>query len=333
MRSEDAPRVLLIGQGPTALSAMEALHERFQVIGLVRDPSAPETSDGTAQAACSLGIPVQADTRLAAVSALVLAERPAIVVVSSYSRILPPALVEACPFVNVHYAPLPRLRGRASVNWALINGDPYTAITIHTLVPGLDAGGILYQRLVPITGKATVTSLYERLNALQRAALADAVQRRLDGDEGDPQVETDATYGCTRLPEDGEIDWSAPTAVVDRLVRALLAPYPGAFTYLGTERLTVLEAVPLAEAPRYEGRVPGRVVGVSRAGGSVDVLTGDGVLRLLRVGRATGATVAASEAITSVRATLGLRTGDLLRRLDELEHELTTLKADRDVGR
>jgi methionyl-tRNA formyltransferase len=321
--------VLLLGLGPTAQSALEALHERFQVVGVVRDGAGQQAEDATVQRARSLGVPVHPDASLRAVSALVESLRPACVVVSSYNRILPAALLEACPFVNVHYAPLPRLRGRASVNWALINGEPQTAITVHTLVPGLDAGGILYQRLVPIADAATVTDLYEQLNEVQREVLADAVRRRLDGDEGAPQREADATYGCTRLPEDGEIDWSAATVAVDRLIRALVTPYPGAFTYLGTERLWIAGALPLADAPRYEGRVPGRVVAVSKANGFVDVLTGDGVLRLLEVRRDGGPTMPASQAITSVRATLGLRSGDLLARLAELERRLAALEADR----
>jgi methionyl-tRNA formyltransferase len=330
MRSDGGPRarVLLLGLGPTSLSALEALHERFEVVGMVRDAAGQEATDGAVLRARSLGVPVHTDLSLAAVSALVEAARPACVVVSSYHRILPPDLLEACPFVNVHYAPLPRYRGRASVNWALINGEPATAITVHTLVPGLDAGGILHQRLVPIAATATVTDLYEQLNAVQREVLADAVQRRLDGDEGVPQVEADATYGCTRLPEDGEIDWSAPTAAVDRLIRALADPYPGAYTWLGTERLWIPLAAPLRGAPRYEGRVPGRVIAVSRADGFVDVLTGDGVLRLLRVRPDGGTAVAASQAITSVRATLGLRVADVLARLAGLERELAGLRAE-----
>ena len=330
MRSDGTPDVpvLLLGLGPTTLSALEALCERFEVVGLVRDGTGQEPADETVQRAQALGVPVHSNVSVASVTALVAELRPACVVVSSYNRILPASLLEACPFVNVHYAPLPRYRGRASVNWALINGEPCTAITIHTMLPGLDAGGILYQRLIPIGDTATVTDLYEQLNGLQRVALADAVQRRLDGDEGAPQSEADASYGCTRLPEDGEVDWSAPTAAIDRLIRALTEPYPGALTYLGTDRLWITSAVPRADAPRYEGRVPGRVIGVSRAHGFVDVLTGDGVLRLLQVRPDGRSVMAASEAITSVRMTLGLRAGDLLAKLIRLEQELAALRED-----
>ena len=78
-----------------------------------------------------------------------------------------------------------------------------------------------------------------------------------------PQDESAASYGCTRISDDGEIDWSASTKRVYALVRALGAPYPGAFTYLGMRRMRIVRAVPVADPPRYIGRVPGRVVGRS----------------------------------------------------------------------
>ncbi len=304
-------RVLLIGLGPTTLSALEALAERFDVVGLVR--GLPE--DKTVGRARELGVPVYADTKPAALEALVLQLQPDAVVVSSYDRILPGRMLEGRPFVNVHYAPLPRYRGRATVNWALINGEPTAAISVHTLVAGLDAGGILYQGEVPIGERATVTELYEQLNDLQHANLADAVQRRLEGDEGGAQDESHATYACTRVPGDGEIDWSQPTVAIDRLIRALTDPFPGAFTFLDARRLWIRKAEPVPDPPRYEGRIPGRIVGRSRTEGWADVLTGDATLRLWLVQRDGHPIQPASEVITSVKATLGLGLSDLLDRL------------------
>jgi len=310
--------VVLVGLGGTTATALEALLERFIVAALVRDED-----DEVASRARAAGVAVSADVSVGGLADLVGRLDPGCVVVSSYNRILPGALVAARPFVNVHYAPLPRYRGRATVNWALINGEPVAAISIHSLVPGLDAGGILYQRTVPIGPADTVADLYARLNELQRGALAEAVARRLSGDGGEPQDERGATYACTRLPEDGEIDWSAPTARVDGLVRALAPPFPGAYTYLGLRRLWVRRAAPVADAPVYEGRVPGRVVRVSRAEGAVDVLTGDGVLRLCEVALdGDEAARPATDLVRSVRTTLGLRTGDLLDRIAALERAL-----------
>jgi len=279
-------------------------------------------------AAEARGVPVTAEAAPAKVASLVEALAPDAVVISSYHRIVPPALLARCPFVNVHYAPLPRYRGRANVNWALINGEACAAITIHRVVPELDAGPVLFQQLVPVQARDTVTALYARLNAIQRERLGETVVRFLDGWPGTPQREEDATYGCARLPEDGELDWRSGTAALDRLIRALAPPYPGAFTYLAGRRLRVWRAVPVAGAPRYAGRVPGRVVGRSAAQGWVDVLTGDGLLRLLEVQAEDGPPVPAAALIPSVRATLGLRTGDLLQRLEALEREIARLKGE-----
>jgi methionyl-tRNA formyltransferase len=214
------------------------------------------------------------------------------------------------------------------VNWAIITGQPTAAITIHVLDRELDAGNILFQESTPIEPDDTVADLYARLNALQRRHLGDAVVRHVDGDDGKLQAHEHATYGCTRLPQDGEIDWNTTSGAIDALVRALVSPFPGAFTYLDGRRLTVWRAVAIEHPPVYEGRVPGRVVSVSRADGYADVLTGDGIVRLFEVEAEPGRRVPAATVVRSVRATLGLRTADLLARIDALEREVARLRHD-----
>ena len=320
-------RVLLVGMGSTTATALDALAERFAVVGLVREVAAGAV-DPVVVRACRLGVRVIPVATIAGIEAAVNELRPDCVVVSSFHRILPDTLLARCPFVNVHYAMLPQYRGRANVNWAILNGERTTGISIHEIAPGVDSGNILYQAEVPIGPNDDVTTLYERLNALQRNALAAAVERRLAGDRGDAQDESHATYGCTRLPEDGQIDWSASTASVHALVRSLTPPFPGAFTFFEGRRLIVWRAKVVADPPRYVGRVPGRVINVSRADGSVDVLTGDGVLRLLEVQVDGGERMVAANLIRSVKSTLGLRTGDLLRRIEQLERQLSMMMAD-----
>jgi methionyl-tRNA formyltransferase len=320
----DRPRVVLVGLGATTQAALDGLVGTVEVVALVRSGD-----DDTVARARAAGLAVVDDATPAGVRQAVESLAPDAVVVSSFDRILPADLVERCPFVNVHYAPLPRLRGRATVNWAIINGDDEAAISIHHLVAGLDAGGILYQASVPIGGRSTVASVYEALDDLQRVHLADAVLAALAGDPGRPQDEEAATYACARLPDDGEIDWCASTIAIDRLVRALVAPFPGAFTWLGLDRVFLDAAEPLADGPRYEGRVPGRVIRVDRAGGSVDVLTGDGVLRVRRVRVGAGEAVDAATVIRSARSTLGLRTADLVSRIVQLESRHVGADAER----
>jgi methionyl-tRNA formyltransferase len=325
--------VLLLGLGPTALSALESLTARFRVTGLIRDArQCPDGEDEVLVRARALGVPVFADVTMDGVERAVAESAPDCVVVSSYDRILPSRVLSRCRFVNVHYARLPEYRGRANVNWAIINGEPETAITIHVIAPGLDAGNILYQQKVPIGPDDTVGDLYDKLNDVQRQALAETVERYLRGYEGEAQDETAATYGCTRVPDDGEIEWAAPTEQIYALVRALAPPYPGAHTYLDTRRIAVLKAFPLGSAPRYVGRIPGRVVGRSLRDGHVDVLTGDGVLRVHEVA-ADGSAAPASAVIGSTRQTLGLRTADLLTRIESLQSQLDRARIAGDPGR
>jgi methionyl-tRNA formyltransferase len=320
--SPPRPRVLLIGFGPTTRSALDSLLGSFDVLALVRDGD-----DGVTAHARDAGVRVQVLTSPAEIRELVAALGPDCVVVSSYNRILSGPVLDLCPFVNVHYSPLPGYRGRANVNWAIINHESHAAVTVHTIVPGLDAGGVLAQELVPIESRDTIGTLYERLNGIQGQLLPRAVNRRLQGDLGDPQDESGATYGCTRLPDDGEIDWSASTRDIDALVRAVGSPYPEAFTYLGLDRLSVIAAEPSPDGKVFIGRVPGRVVGWSTGEGWTDVLTGDGVLRITRV-RVGDDELPAAQVLKSSHLTLGLRTIDLLRKIESLTARIEELTAE-----
>lgn len=319
-------RVLLIGLGVTALGALESLATRVSLVGVVREAGeAGMQPDPVALRARQLRIPIYEDASPAAIGALVSRIAPDCVVVSSYNRILSAELLARSRFVNVHYSALPRYRGRANVNWAVINDEPATAITIHVMSPGLDAGNILFQRAIQIGPRDTVGALYRQLNELQQEHLGRAVVDHLRGATGFEQNEAEASYGCTRLPEDGQLDWSAPTRRLDCMVRGLSDPFPGAWTYLNSQQLTVWSAEPVENAPAYVGRVPGRVVGRSTAAGSVDVLTGDGVLRLHQVQLEGEDRVPAANVIRSVRTTLGLRTHELLARIACLERQLNEL--------
>jgi methionyl-tRNA formyltransferase len=310
--------------GPTTFSAIESLAPKFNLLGLVRNNGGAQ-DDPTYTRAREFDIPVFTDVSPSAVAALITDMKPDCVVVSSYNRILNSALIECCPFVNVHYAPLPQYRGRANVNWALINDEPSAAITIHKLAPELDAGDILYQQMVPIRQRDTVADLYRKLNDIQQQYLAVTVRRLLDGYHGTPQDHRLGTYGCTRLPIDGEIDWQSSTRKIDCMVRALAAPYPGAYTYFRGKRLVVWNAEPVKDPPFYAGRIPGRVISVSPSSGHVDVLTGDGILRVREVQSPGGQSEAAANVIKSVRETLGFRISNLLERIQLLELQVKKL--------
>jgi methionyl-tRNA formyltransferase len=318
---------MLIGNGPTAFTALQSLTERFTVSGLCREPGHADAADEVVRFAQTAQIPIFTDTSPPGIHRAIGLSRPDGVVVSSYNRILTGEILESCHFINVHYAPLPRYRGRACVNWAVINGEPFAAISIHELVPALDAGNLLFQQLVPIDESDTISTLYERLNELQRIHLGKTVEQYFGGFRGTPQLQADASYGCTRLPDDGRIAWESPTRAVDRLVKALTEPFPGAYTYLHGRRLIVWRAEIVIDAPRYDGRIPGRVIAIDRTTGSVDVLTSDGIVRLLEVELDEGTRIKPASVIRSVRTTLGLSSEHLLARIEQLERQLRTLSA------
>lgn len=313
----DRRRVLLVGLGATTRSALDGLLPTFDVVALIRD-----TEDETTAHTRLAGVPVRLEATVAGIEAALDELHPDAVLVSSFNRIIGPALLDRCPFVNVHYAPLPRGRGRATVNWAIINGDDRAWISIHHLVPALDAGGILYQGSVPIGPRSTVTSLYEELNEQQRTHVAEAVRAAMDGRPGVTQDESEATYYCTRVPEDGDVDWSLPAADIERLVRALQPPFPLAFTWHGLTRLDIVRAEVVADAPIFEGRMAGRVVAVDRRSGSVDVLAGSGTIRLHEVAMDDLDPVPASSVVTSVRSTLGLSKATLVKEILRLQAQV-----------
>jgi methionyl-tRNA formyltransferase len=323
-------KILLLGIGPSALSALESLAARFEVVGVVRQA---EGEDEVLSRAKTLNVRVLSDISVEDVKRTIMEMQPDCVVASSYNRIFPEDVLSRCRFVNVHYAPLPRYRGRTFINWAIVNGETEFALTIHVMSPHLDAGKILCQKTITIGPHDTAWQLLSGLNEIQREVLGDTIMRFLDGHEGVSQDQSGATYACQRVPADGEIDWSMATDRIYALVRALTPPWPGAHTYLDMRRITIVRALPVPAAPRYIGRVPGRVVGRSRANGYVDVLTGDGILRLYEVIVGEGPVVAASTAITSTWQTLGLRTADLLARIAELENRLRIMEGGNDEAR
>lgn len=324
------PRVVLVGYGPTTESALRSLAECTSILGLVRDVT--QAGDGAARFAARRGIPLLGPAPPRCLEELITALSPDCVVISSYDRILRPPLIDYCPFVNVHYAPLPRYRGRAPVNWAIINGEPTAAISIHLVDNGLDSGNILFQEEIKLTDADTVTDVYERLNRIQQQRLGETVGKLICGWRGTPQDAAQATYGCARTPADGAIDWKCSAQQIHRLVRALAAPFPGAFTYLRGRRLIIHRADLIPDLPRYDGAIPGRVIGRSAAAGWVDVLAGKGALRLTEVQMAGGRPESAATVIGSTRDTVGLNSDDLIGRIAELETRLARLEARQEAN-
>jgi methionyl-tRNA formyltransferase len=200
--------------------------------------------------------------------------KPEMILSFYYRNMIPTSVLRQAPrgALNLHGSKLPRLRGRAPINWALVEGEEETGVTLHHMVKAPDAGDIVAQRAWRIGPRDTAKDLFFRAVDEAKILLGDVWPAIRKGTAPRlPQDETKATYRGRRRPEDGRIDWSGPTRRIDGLVRAVTDPFPGAFTFLGGRKLMVWQGIPAA------GRgAPGVLIDEAL------VATGDGAYRIER---------------------------------------------------
>jgi len=239
---------------------IEALQRHGINIELVlthRDNPAENTwFRSVAQLAASLGIPVHApsDPNHPLWIERIRRLEPDFIFSFYYRKLLKKQLlgIPARGSFNLHGSLLPKYRGRAPVNWALVHGETETGVSLHYMTSNPDAGDIVGQRAVEIVDEDDARTLHAKL-AIAGAGLLDELLPQLK--EGTaPRIEQDASQATVfgkRRPADGEIDWTAGAAEVRNLVRAVTAPYPGAFSYVAG-RKCFLWRVSETSAPEAE---------------------------------------------------------------------------------
>jgi methionyl-tRNA formyltransferase len=207
---------------------------------------------------------------------------PAVIYSFNYRRLLPNKILECASIgaFNMHPSRLPAYRGRAPINWVLVNGERETGVTLHYMVQRADAGDIVAQETVHIDDSDTALSLSRKLTPLAAGLISrfhpqivagSAPRRRQDLSAG--------SYYGRRTPEDGRIDWNWPARRIFNLVRAVTHPYPGAFCIAGGRKLMVWQASIGAE----EGRPgePGQILGIRPSG--LEVAAGAGSVIVDRI--------------------------------------------------
>jgi methionyl-tRNA formyltransferase len=283
-------RIVFIGTGEIGVPVLRRLlqSEEHELIGVVTQPDKPAGRDQHIEAppikAALAGnaLPILQPARIKREEAVadirVLA--PDVIVVMAYGQILPRSLLEiprmAC--LNLHASLLPRHRGAAPIQAAIVAGDPESGITVMYMDEGLDTGDILLQSRLEVAPDETGGSLHERLAEIAPAALDEAITHLQKGSASRIQQDSSvATYAPKLEREDGRIDWAEPAALIERKIRAF-NPWPGAFTLLrdatGRDRkLKIFSARVVTPAKTAPGEI-------SRSDGSIVITANDGALSL-----------------------------------------------------
>ncbi|WP_278549199.1 formyltransferase [Cloacibacillus evryensis] len=224
------------------------------------------------------GIPVRTPKKLEADEIEYFNSLAPELVLSFYYRALIPKAVLDAPRLgayNLHGALLPKYRGRACVNWAVLNGERETGATLHVMTERADRGDIVDRQAVPIEFTDTAYDVFMKVAEAARQIVA----RRLPELEAGsaprrPQDESAATCFGRRRPEDGKIDWSKSAEEIYNLIRAVTHPFPGAFTELAGKKYYIWKARPIKG-----GAKPHTIVSENPP----VIGTGDGLLEILRL--------------------------------------------------
>jgi len=207
----------------------------------------------------------------------ILAMKPDLIITCAFRFIVPGEIIQNVDhIINLHPALLPKYRGAHPENWAIINGETETGITVHFLTEKIDQGPIIAQERVNIDPLEDINDLSEKLRKIAPTLLINVVSSLEKGTITTiPQSEEQASYFPPRRPEDGLINWNDSCVKVFNMIRALKPPFPGAFSYIKGKKITILEAMP-KKGVLYSD--PGKIIKID--GKSMIVSTSDGVLQI-----------------------------------------------------
>jgi methionyl-tRNA formyltransferase len=280
-------RLVFLGTPAFAVPALEALARTHDVISVVTQPDRPKgrgqelSASPVKQAAARMGIPVYQPERIRRpeAQAQLASLAPEIMVVVGYGQIIPQSVIDMAPrgIVNVHASLLPKYRGAAPIQWAIVNGESRTGVTTMQINAGLDTGDILLDRETEIGHDETAMELGQRLSVMGAELLIETMDGLARGTIA-PRKQDDARASLAPIltKEDGAISWTEAASAIHNRVRGLV-PWPGAYTRFRGQLLHIWRAKLTSARATL---APGRVL----EGARFSVACGDGgVLHLLEV--------------------------------------------------
>lgn len=272
-------KIVFMGTPEFAVPTLEALvSEGHSIPGVVTQPDRPKgrgrqiSASPVKQFAQQAGLTVlQPETASDPEFIRTLKDlEPDLIVVVAFGQILKPGVLEIPKYfcVNLHSSLLPKYRGAAPINRAIINGDKISGVTTMKMDPGMDTGAILLMREIPIEDSDDAQTLHDKLKNEGASLVVETVRRLERGDlTPNPQDSSQATLAPKLKKQEGSIDWERDADAIRNLVRGL-TPWPGAFTFLGNQRLKLLRV----ETAGGGSAAPGAVARVSPYG--IEIETG-----------------------------------------------------------
>ena len=312
-------RIIFMGTADLACASLRALcrEQSFQVIAVVSQPDKPKGRDMKLQPtpvkelALAEGLPVLQPRRARAEEfiAQLRALQPDLIVVAAYGQILPQSLLDiprlGC--LNVHTSLLPKYRGAAPIQWAILDGDAETGVTIMKMDAGLDTGPMLSTVKTAITPEDNAQTLHDRLAALGGELLVKTIPDYAEGRISPvPQPAEGASYARKISKEDGQIDWAQPARVLWNRVRGF-TPWPGAFTHLNEDGKPKLLKIWLAQVEPELSGTSGEILRADKHG--IIVGCGQQSLRILQLQREGGRRLSAQEFLAGHPLAAGSRLG------------------------
>jgi methionyl-tRNA formyltransferase len=287
-------KIVFMGTPAFAVPTLSALNDsRHSVLQVVTQPDRPKgrgrnvTAPPVKIAAQDLNIPVVQPDKVKTYDFIDFLTKlhPDLLVVTAYGHILPKAILEIPKIgcINVHASMLPKYRGAAPIQWAIINGEEETGITTMMMDVGMDTGDILLTETVPIHPEDTAGTLHDRLAMIGAEVLIDTLTQLADGNlKATPQDNSKATVAPMLKKEDGRIDWNRPASSIANQIRGM-SPWPGTFAFIGDKRFKIFKAIPVAAESTG---TPGTVL-ISFAN-ELRIATGDAALSVLEVQSESG---------------------------------------------
>ncbi len=287
-------RIIIIGRTANLLNSARKLENLgHSIVGVITSKSSSEDKvdeNDFSKYASEMGIPFLCKSKIDISSIRKVFEgvNAEIAVSINFTSIIPQNVIKFFPLgiLNVHGGDLPKYRGNACQAWAIINGEDKIGLCVHKMIGDeLDSGDIISRTYIKITEETTIGDVYKKFEKLIPNILIDSINK-LDSNHKffleKQSTNPEKIIRCyPRKPEDGRINWNNSSIQINRLIRASGEPYPGAFTFFNSQRVTIYKSKVVNEKSMWYG-IPGQFAEFTKDN-TLNILTGDGKLELIEI--------------------------------------------------